>query len=524
MGEIESLLKKDLFKLGGFLLVVLGCWLVFNRGGLAEVKAGKAQGKEQVIRVVSWNLNWFPGGKEKATAEEAAAQMGLAQKAIGDLKPDLLLLQEVRDWKGAEELCREVPEVRVQVISRFQPRPQNEVLATNFLMDGGWSDEWKRGDEDPPRGYVFGAIEVQPGRFLLVYSVHLKSNVGPVEVAVKGAIRKREDSARQLLKHVGEMLKLYGERGKCAVMICGDLNTHADGGEFAKERTISALQAAGFRSGFEGVLAPERVTHPAKGKYGDACFDYIFTLGMGEQRAVVKGYPGVSDHQPVVMEVDLGKVDWNPRWDLGAGLAMVPGAAVEMGPAVKVEKTIRADDAGRIRGVVGETVAVRGTVERVSSFTPKFGGTIHFINFVGSPKGEFVGIVKEENFAAVRRGLGGELAGRLAGKRVELRGEVVLYKGETPEIIVETASQIVLEGDLGDPYPKGQGGVPPIAGAAVPKAGACVGGYVASANSDKFHKVECLWAKKVNPQNRVLYETRELAIGANLTPCKNCHP
>ena len=391
MGEIESLLKKDLFKLGGFLLVVLGCWLVFDRGGLAEVKAGKAQGKEQVIRVVSWNLNWFPGGKEKATAEEAAAQMGLAQKAIGDLKPDLLLLQEVRDWKGAEELCREVPEVRVQVISRFQPRPQNQVMATNLKVDGGWSDEWKRGDEDPPRGYVFGAIAVQPGHYLLVYSVHLKSNVGGVE----GAMRKREDSARQLLRHVGEMLKEYGQWGKCAVMICGDLNTHEDGGEFAKERTISALKAAGFRSGFEGVPAAERVTHPAKGIYKDACFDYIFTLGMGEQRAVVKGYPRVSDHQPVVMEVDLGKVDWNPRWDLGAGLAMVPGAAVEMGPAVKVEKTIRADDAGRSRGVVGETVAVRGTVERVSSFTPKFGGTIHFINFVGSPKGEFVGIVKE---------------------------------------------------------------------------------------------------------------------------------
>ena len=278
------------------------------------------------------------------------------------------------------------------------------------------------------------------------------------------------------------------------------------------------------------------MTHPAKGKYGDACFDYIFTLGMGEQRAVVKGYPRVSDHQPVVMEVDLGKVDWNPRWDLGAGLAMVPGAAVEMGPAVKVEKTIRADDAGRIRGVVGETVAVRGTVERVSSFTPKFGGTIHFINFVGSPKGEFVGIVKEENFAAVRRGLGGELAGRLAGKRVELRGEVVLYKGETPEIIVETASQIVLEGDLGDPYPKVQGGVPnagagvpnagagvPNAGAGVPNAGAVAGGYVAS-STGKFHKAECSSAARIKAGNRVLYETRELAIEAGLVPCKNCHP
>ena len=512
MDKLKDTLKKYHFKAGGALLIVLGILLSFNRGGMAEVKSGKAQGKEKVIRVVSWNLNWFPGGKEKATAEAGATQKRGVQKAIGDLKPDLLLLQEVRDWKGAEDLCREVPEVRMLAISRFQPRPQNQVIATNLVVDGGWSDEWKRGEEDPPRGYVFAATEVQPGHFFLVYSVHLKSNVGGVE----GAMRKREDSARQLLGHVDQMLNLYGKRGKCAVMICGDLNTHADGGEFAKERTIPALQAAGFRSGFEGVPAAERVTHPKNGEDGDACFEHIFTLGMGEQRATVKGYPNVSAYRPVVMEVDLGKVDWNPRWDLGAGLAMASVASVEMGPAVKVSKTIRADDAGRIRELVGETVAVRGTVGNVSS-TSSFGGTIYFINFVGSPKGEFVGFVKAENFAALRRGLGGELAGKLEGKRVELRGKVVIYKG-IPEIIVETASQIILEGDLGDPYPKGQGGGPPIAGA-------CVGGYVASAKSDKFHKaVGCQWALKIHPENRVVYETRELAIGANLTPCKNCHP
>ncbi|MEI8108253.1 MAG: hypothetical protein WCI46_10575, partial [Verrucomicrobiota bacterium] len=136
-------------------------------------------------------------------------------------------------------------------------------------------------------------------------------------------------------------------------------------------------------------------------------------------------------------------------------------------------------------------------------------------------------IVKEENFAAVRRGLGGELAGKLAGKRVELRGEVVLYKEKTPEIIVETASQIILEGDLGDPYPKVQGGAVTNAGPVVvpPIAVAVAGGFVASAKSDKFHKaVGCQWAAKIHPENRVVYQTRELAMAAGLKPCGACHP
>jgi len=51
------------------------------------------------------------------------------------------------------------------------------------------------------------------------------------------------------------------------------------------------------------------------------------------------------------------------------------------------------------------------------------------------------------------------------------------------------------------------------------------GEYVASAKSDKFHKaVGCQWALKIHPENRVVYQTRELAMAAGLTPCKNCHP
>jgi hypothetical protein len=49
-------------------------------------------------------------------------------------------------------------------------------------------------------------------------------------------------------------------------------------------------------------------------------------------------------------------------------------------------------------------------------------------------------------------------------------------------------------------------------------------GYVASTNSDIFHKPECRWAKNIAPENLVIYENREEAIRAGKRPCKWCRP
>jgi hypothetical protein len=48
--------------------------------------------------------------------------------------------------------------------------------------------------------------------------------------------------------------------------------------------------------------------------------------------------------------------------------------------------------------------------------------------------------------------------------------------------------------------------------------------YVASKNSDVFHKPECSSAKRIKPENLVGYSTREEAINAGKKPCKLCKP
>jgi hypothetical protein len=48
--------------------------------------------------------------------------------------------------------------------------------------------------------------------------------------------------------------------------------------------------------------------------------------------------------------------------------------------------------------------------------------------------------------------------------------------------------------------------------------------YVASKNSNVFHKPDCRWAKNISPKNLVGYSSRDEAIAAGKRPCNVCKP
>ncbi len=48
--------------------------------------------------------------------------------------------------------------------------------------------------------------------------------------------------------------------------------------------------------------------------------------------------------------------------------------------------------------------------------------------------------------------------------------------------------------------------------------------YVGNANSGKFHFADCSSVNKMNPANRVNFNTRDEAIAAGYVPCKRCNP
>jgi endonuclease/exonuclease/phosphatase family metal-dependent hydrolase len=396
----------------------------------AEKAAGKA-------RIVSWNLQWFPGHKPDATEEMAAEHMAAAQKAVAGLNPDILLLQEVRGWAGAAKLCEAVPGLTPHVVTAFDQiipdaRPQNQVVAAKMPADSAWSATWVGGYQGPPRGYAFAALEAGGGRFLLCWSLHLKSNVG----AFDSNVSMRAESARQLLAHVRDMVALYSRRGPCAVVVAGDMNTSGDDPKFAKDPTLRGLIGAGLWWTHEGVPFANRTTIPGEGSFADNCFDHIFTAGLGRPVAVVKPFPGLSDHNPVVLDVDFSEGDFTPRLDLAAGLqelASVPAPNVP----VDLPGVLAANDAAGIAAAVGKNATIRGKVSQVGQTKT---ASVTFINFEGNARTQFIAIVKKDHLASISAAFGGKLDS-LAGKTVEVRGEVFLYK-ETPEIELRAPADI----------------------------------------------------------------------------------
>jgi hypothetical protein len=48
--------------------------------------------------------------------------------------------------------------------------------------------------------------------------------------------------------------------------------------------------------------------------------------------------------------------------------------------------------------------------------------------------------------------------------------------------------------------------------------------YIASKNSKVFHRPDCIWVKRIKPENLVGYNSRDEAINAGKKPCKQCNP
>jgi endonuclease/exonuclease/phosphatase family metal-dependent hydrolase len=388
------------------------------------------------IRVVSWNIQWFPGRIPDAPQDRADAHLREARKAITAIEPDILLLQEIRDWPSAQALCDAVPELRVQVASRFPESAQNQIIAARFQADSGWSALWNSGPVTPPRGYSFAAFEAPGSRYLLTYSLHLKSNRGDHV----DNIHQRREAIRQLIEHLRETLPIYQQRGPCAVVIGGDFNTSADDPRFASDPTLKALRAAGFHWTHDGIAPENRVTIPASGPFPDNCFDHIFTMGLGQPRARVEPQPEASDHNPVILDLDLAAANFQSSPALDAALKLLREAVILPPPEPElVAGVLAATDDAALRAAIGKRAAVEGTISRVGQTA---NGSIVFLNFQGVPRDGFVAIVRATDRAALEEKAGGALS-QLEGRRIRVAGELTLFR-TTPQVALTSPDQLTI--------------------------------------------------------------------------------
>jgi endonuclease/exonuclease/phosphatase family metal-dependent hydrolase len=273
---------------------------------------GASSGRAGTLRCTTWNLEWFPNGlAHDAAPEEQHHRIMETASVLKPLHPDILLLQEVRDYDACSRLgdAIEPGAYHVDICSAFKEPfrsglgRQQVAILSRLEAVAAWSEQWKSVEGiDPPRGFAFAWFKIRDAD-IGVYSVHLKSNLitsGNKQAEAAKNIRKREVAIAQLMTHVRDMTVAKIPTIN-RLIVGGDFNTNQDQPMFASEKTLSFLANEGFQNSFEGLPLSQRVTHPANHGYPDATFDYLFgkNLKIGQAFATPTE---VSDHWPVTCD------------------------------------------------------------------------------------------------------------------------------------------------------------------------------------------------------------------------------
>jgi endonuclease/exonuclease/phosphatase family metal-dependent hydrolase len=259
------------------------------------------------IRITTWNLEWFPNGSPHETAPEKQAQrIAAAADVLKKLDPDILLLQEMRDYDACARLGEAIHPgaYQVAICSAFKGAKQQEAIIAKIPAQAAWSETWKSMEGiDPPRGFAFAWFKIGKAD-IGVYSLHLKSNLithGDKEIEMAQNIRKREVSIQQLLVHIHDVIETVIPSIK-GLIIAGDFNTNHDQAMFAAEKTLDTLTSTAYQSVFEGIPFKERITHPGNHGFPDATFDYLFGKNVRIGKPVIT-QTNVSDHLPLTCDV-----------------------------------------------------------------------------------------------------------------------------------------------------------------------------------------------------------------------------
>jgi endonuclease/exonuclease/phosphatase family metal-dependent hydrolase len=269
----------------------------------------------QTVRCTTWNLEWFPNGSaHEASAEQQNQRIKEAADVLRPINPDIVLLQEVRDYDVCARLGEAIaPGIyRVAICSAFKEPfqrglgKQQVAILSKYQAQAAWAEPWKSmNGVDPPRGFAFAWFKIG-NEDIGVYSVHLKSNLithGNREAETAKNIQKREVAIAQLLTHVHDVVGTTMPTIK-GVVIGGDFNTNHDQVLFASEKTLDSLADAGYENGFEALPLAQRVTHPGTHGFPDATFDFLFAKDLtGLQLTVTE--TNASDHWPVTRNFRL---------------------------------------------------------------------------------------------------------------------------------------------------------------------------------------------------------------------------
>lgn len=252
------------------------------------------------LKIVTWNLEWFPGQRPTASAKEAEKHMQDAREALKKLDPDVFVGLEIRDWAAFQELVSVIPGLHTNVVSNFVDPETGEIrnqqigIASKLTCRAAGWEPWKANVPNISRGFSFAALEQKDGALLMIYGNHLKSNQGdPQTVATM-----RNAQAQQLLDQRAVVEKAFHGKKIAGFVFTGDFNTNHDN-QFPLCKVVEEFTSAGFRNTWADTPQEKRLTWRSEpgGRFKPTTFDYFFTQGLGDINATLIDTPmSISDH------------------------------------------------------------------------------------------------------------------------------------------------------------------------------------------------------------------------------------
>lgn len=265
------------------------------------------------IRIVSWNLTSLETAADKNAPLEA--RLNSAALALRKLQPDVVLLQEVPDWKTAADLASRIDaRFGVRICSAYGGATANQrssrqmAVLSRFNSTITFHEGWRGTPTDSGVGYAFAMLDIQGKR------VGFASLVLPAATAT-------EDSAGRLVAAGQFFVKLAEIRGWTA----NGPEAFFFGGTLAAsdEVTDAVLQRAreeGFVSAYLNLPREARATLRAREDRPALTTDYIFGEGGGYVAPAQLTPNIVSDHAILA-------VDWDPNRSMPVIMVSEPALA-----------------------------------------------------------------------------------------------------------------------------------------------------------------------------------------------------
>jgi hypothetical protein len=134
--------------------------------GLASLVAVEAVAEP--VRIVSWNLRSLAQAADKNASLDA--RLNSAALALSKLKPDVVLLQEVPDWKTAADLASRIDaKFGVRICSAYERAtggrsPRQMAVLSHLKSSITFHEGWQGVPGDGELGFAFALIEIQGKR------------------------------------------------------------------------------------------------------------------------------------------------------------------------------------------------------------------------------------------------------------------------------------------------------------------------------------------------------------------------